>query len=145
MQVKTNTLARDIFHSLVKEALEMEGWVITHDPYLLHSRKEGGLHTDLGAEKVITAEKGNIRIAVEVKSFVHISIMHDFLLAVGQYFVYKKLLKKKEPDRTLYIALPDFVYSRVSKLEWAKEVIQELDMKFILYDTNHKTIIAWKT
>lgn len=71
-------MARDIFHNLVKEALQKEGWVITHDPFLLHNRKEGGLQTDLGAEKIIAAEKANTRIAVEVKSFVHISILHDF-------------------------------------------------------------------
>lgn len=26
-------MARDIFHTLVKEALEREGWVVTHDPF----------------------------------------------------------------------------------------------------------------
>lgn len=144
LHINSLCLARDIFHNLVKEALQQDGWLITHDPYPLHSRREGGLQTDLGAEKIITAERNNVRIAVEVKSFVHISVMHDFLLAVGQYFVYKKILAKNEPERTLYIALPEFIHSRVSKLEWAKEVIEELEMKFILFDTNQKTITAWE-
>lgn len=137
-------MARDIFHDLVKEALQKEGWVITHDPFLLHNRKEGGLQTDLGAEKIIAAEKANARIAVEVKSFVHISILHDFLLAVGQYFVYGKILRKTEPDRKLFVALPDFVYHRIIKFEWAQEVVQDLEMRFILYDTVQKTIVTWK-
>jgi hypothetical protein len=80
-------LAKDIFHTLVKAALQKEGWVITHDPFPLHKRKAGGLQTDIGAEKIITAEKGAERIAVEVKSFVHVSVLHDFLLAVGQHYV----------------------------------------------------------
>jgi XisH protein len=75
-------LARDIFHNLVKDALEKEGWMVTHDPYPLLRRKDGGLQTDIGAEKIITAERENMKIAVEVKSFVHISILHDFLHAV---------------------------------------------------------------
>ena len=103
------------------------------------------MQTDLGAEKVITAERDNIRIAVEGKSFVHISILHDFLLAVDQYFVYKKILLANDSDRTLFVALPDFVYNRVSKLEWANAVIADLDMKFILYNTNQKIITAWIT
>ena len=137
-------MARDIFHTLVKEALQKEGWIITHDPYSLHSRKEGGLQTDLGAEKIITAEKESKRIAVEVKSFVHISILHDFLLAVGQYYVYKKILSNSDSERILYVALPDFVHDKILTFDWAVEVIHDLQMKFILYETNQKTITEWK-
>lgn len=136
-------MARDIFHNLVKEALEQDNWLITHDPYALLSRKEGGLSTDLGAEKVIVAERDKEKIAVEVKSFVHISILHDFLLAVGQYFVYSKILAKNDAERTLFVALPDFVYYRIIKYSWANDVISNLDMKFILYNTNLKIITEW--
>ncbi len=136
-------MARDLFHSLVKEALQNEGWLVTRDPLLLHSKKEGGLQTDLGAEKVLVAEKEQVKIAVEVKSFVHISILHDFLLAVGQYYVYNKLLLKNDPDRTLYVALPDFVYNRIIKYDWAREVVEDLGMKFILYDTHLKILVEW--
>ena len=137
-------MARDIFHPIVKEALIKEGWKITHDPFPLHNRKQGGLQTDLGAEKIITAEKGTERIAVEVKSFVHISILHDFLLAVGQYYVYRQILLKNDPDRMLFVALPEFVYHRIMKYEWAQEVVADLGMKFILYDTKLELIITWK-
>jgi XisH protein len=137
-------MARDIFHTLVKEALEKESWIITHDPYPLHTRKQGGFSTDLGAEKVIIAERAEEHIAVEVKSFVHISILHDFLIAVGQYYVYNKILSKNDPKRVLFVALPAFVYHRIIKFEWAQEVVEDLGMKFILYDINLKTIVAWK-
>jgi hypothetical protein len=136
-------MARDIFHTLVRDALESENWVITHDPYPMHSRKHGGLSTDIGAEKVIIAKKEQELIAVEVKSFVHISILHDFLLAVGQFYVYRKILAKNDPDRVLYVALPEFVYARIIKFDWAKEVIDDLGMKFILYDINLKNITSW--
>jgi len=65
-------MARDVFHGVVREALEKDGWTITHNTYPLHNRKEGGLSTDLGAEKVIIAERGPTKIAVEVKRFIHI-------------------------------------------------------------------------
>jgi XisH protein len=71
-------MARDLFHDLVKQALINEGWTVTHDPFPLHTRKEGGLSTDLGAERIIFAENRSQKIAVEVKSFIHISILHDF-------------------------------------------------------------------
>lgn len=58
----------DIYHDLVKTALQAEGWIITHDPYPLSA---GGteLYIDLGARKLIAAVKQNRKIAVEVKSF----------------------------------------------------------------------------
>lgn len=81
---------------------------------------------------------------MEVKRFVHISILHDFLLVVGQYYVYSKILLKNDPERMLFVALPDFVHNRIIKFEWAQEVTSDLRMKFILYDTNLKIITAWK-
>jgi hypothetical protein len=49
---------RDKFHDAVRHALEKEGWTITHDPLPL---KIGTLklEVDLGAEKLIGAEKDN--------------------------------------------------------------------------------------
>ena len=77
-------MAKDIYHQIFKEALIKDGWTITHDPLVLLSKEEGGFETDLGAEKIITAEKGKKKIAVEIKSFVQPSIMYEFHLAFGQ-------------------------------------------------------------
>lgn len=61
-------MARDLFHQLVRDALEVEGWRITYDPLVL---RVGGvrLEIDLAAEQVFAAERGTEYIAVEVKSF----------------------------------------------------------------------------
>lgn len=56
--------AKDIFHHLVKTALEKDGWTITHDPYRL-SLLGKEMQIDLGAEKIlIAAEKDVAKIAV---------------------------------------------------------------------------------
>ena len=59
---------RYFFHEHVKQALINDGWIITHDPYKI---KVGGIYQeiDLGAEKLIAAERDNIKIAVEVNGF----------------------------------------------------------------------------
>lgn len=57
-------MARDIFHPIVREALEKDGWVITHDPYPLRV-KGRNYEVDLGAEQLVAAEKGPTKIAVE--------------------------------------------------------------------------------
>ena len=59
-------MAKDLYHILVKEALIKEGWTITHDPYPLRDW-DPDWEIDLGAEKIIGAEKENQKIAVEVR------------------------------------------------------------------------------
>ena len=137
-------MARDLFHNIVKKALIKDGWTITHDPFTLHSRKEGGLSTDIGAEKVILAENGLTKIAVEVKSFIHMSILHEFLKASGQYMSYSKIIRKNEPIRLLYVAMPTFVYYRLIKYDWVVEVMTDLNRGVILYSSEKEIIEEWK-
>jgi hypothetical protein len=74
--------ARDILHDVVKEALIKEGWTITNDPFLVAFgiRK---VYVDLGAERLLAAERGTDQIVVEVKSFLGASRMADLEQALG--------------------------------------------------------------
>lgn len=49
-------MARDFYHDVVRKALEQEGWKITHDPFPLNIGNIG-YEVDLGAERLIAAEK----------------------------------------------------------------------------------------
>lgn len=51
--------AKDKFHDFVKDSLEEEGWQITHDPLRIEFGEEDKLQIDLGAEKVLGAQKEN--------------------------------------------------------------------------------------
>ena len=59
---------RDKIHDLVASALTKDGWEITHDPFTMRIGKLD-LQVDLGAERLLAAEKGDEKIAVEIKSF----------------------------------------------------------------------------
>ena len=137
-------MAKDIFHDLVKEALIKDGWTITDDPLTLLNRAEGGISTDLGAEKIIVAEKGLTKIAVEVKSFINPSMIHDFMRASGQYYGYNLVIKRKQIDRILYLAMPSYAYKKLIKYEFIQAIIEEMAIKFILFDDKEKTITTWK-
>lgn len=69
--------AKDTFHDAVKNALIKDGWTITDDPLYLSF---GGvdLYVDLGAEKLIAAQKDEQKIAVEIKSFMQTSFTYEF-------------------------------------------------------------------
>jgi hypothetical protein len=101
--------AYDTFHDAVKNALIKDGWTITNDPLVI----EFGLlnvYIDLGAERLIAAERGNERIAVEIKSFMGPSLLTDFHLAMGQFLNYRNALGTKDPERPLYLAMPLPIY-----------------------------------
>lgn len=90
--------AKDLYHDHVKNALEKDGWNITDDPLTL---PWGGknLQVDLAAERLIAAEKGARKIAVEIKSFIGRSQIEDLEGALGQLVLYRLALRALEPDR----------------------------------------------
>jgi hypothetical protein len=52
------------------------------------------LSADLGAERLISAEKGIPKIVVEVKSFFEQSDVKDLEQALGQYVLYRQILNE---------------------------------------------------
>lgn len=93
--------ARDLYHDDVRGALVKDGWTITDDPFRM---RWGGkdYYVDLGAERLIAAEKLGRRIAVEVKSFLGNSVVDDMEKALGQYLIYRSIMLRRQPDRELF-------------------------------------------
>jgi XisH protein len=135
-------MARDKTHLFFKETLENEGWKVTNDPLYL---KMGTIpiHIDLGAEKIIEAEKGHEKIAVEIKTFGNTSFITALYEAVGKYIIYRKALAVLKPDRTLYLAIPDDIFQRIEKEPILKEAFLEECIKLILYKTDIQLITSW--
>ena len=76
-------MARDRRHQVVKAALMKDGWPVPHDPLQI---KVGsvGMEIDLGAERLLAAERNGEKIAVEVNSFLlHSSAISEFHTALG--------------------------------------------------------------
>ena len=136
-------MARDIFHNIVKEALIKDGWTVTDDPLVLLSKVDGGLETDLGAQKMLIAEKGLTKIAVEVKSFLNPSPINDFHTALGQYETYLDVLEMKQIDRIMYLAMPHDTHTLLSTKEYFRYIINKRKVKFILFDPETITIKEW--
>lgn len=134
--------ARDIIHDAVIEALQKDGWNITDDPLILVLREEN-IAIDLGAEKVITAEKGNERIAIEIKSFTRPSVLYTFHEALGQYFNYETALIELEENRILYLAVSKEVYQNMMTNFLIKKSIERSKMKILVVDIHQQIIEQW--
>jgi hypothetical protein len=136
-------LAKDKYHQVVRQCLEIEGWSITHDPYKILLGKRRG-YIDLGAEKtVIAAQKAEEKIAVEIKSFSEPSDLDAFEDALGQFMIYWRALKIKEPDRVLYLAIPLAFYERFFDDSFFVETAKDFDMKMLVFNELSNQIEKW--
>ncbi len=135
-------MAKDKIHDAVRRALEKDGWTITDDPLFLLP-KEDKLAVDLGAEKLIIAERGVEKIAVEIKSFEHPSLMYEFHRAIGQYFNYETALLETKEDRELFVAIPDAVYDQLIGKLTIRKSIERMNMKLLIIDIDLEEIVKW--
>ncbi len=135
-------MARDLFHYIVRSALEKDGWNITDDPLNISS---GGvnLEIDLGAERLIAAEKPGKKIAVEIKNFASASKISEFHTAVGQFINYRTALRAEEPNRTLFLAVPLSTYNNFFTLSFTQTVISENKLKLVVYNVETEEVAQW--
>jgi 16S rRNA C1402 N4-methylase RsmH len=136
--------AKDIYHDPCKQALIRDGWSVTHDPYFLRWGKKD-LFIDLGAEKLIAAEKGEQRIAVEIKSFVGLSDVEDLKNALGQYILYQDLLARIDSERQLFLAVRDIVFQELfeDSSSLGKLLLENNRLKILTFDAQKEKIVKW--
>ncbi|MEM9542283.1 MAG: element excision factor XisH family protein [Cyanobacteria bacterium P01_E01_bin.42] len=134
--------ARDAFHQIVRTALDKDGWKITHDPYPLQA-ESFNLAIDLGAEKIIAAERANQKIAVEIKSFLGASKIPEFYGALGQFIAYRSALNLQESDRVLYLAVSSDIYEKFFLTLFIQKLIRENKLYLLTYNIERETIEEW--
>ncbi|OLP16040.1 fatty-acid synthase [Leptolyngbya sp. 'hensonii'] len=133
----------DIYHDTVRQALTKDGWVITHDPlHLRWGRKD--MYVDLGAKRLLMATRAEEKIAVEVKSFVSASEMEAFRDAIGQYAIYRAVMRRTYPDYILYLAVTDVVFNSLFEEPIGQLMIEDENLKLIVFDAKQEVILQWK-
>jgi hypothetical protein len=134
--------AKDIYHDSVKHALIKDGWTITHDPYTLTFGQKD-VFVDLGAERTLAAEKQGEKIVVEIKSFRGASDLRELQQALGQFVFYRSLLSRFEPDRKLFLAVPESVLVSTLSEPIARPVMEDLQVAVIAFDPQQEVIVKW--
>ncbi len=134
--------ARDLFHAAVKVALQKENWVITNDPLRLEA---GGANfeIDLGAERLLAAERAGEKIAVEIKTFLGDSPITDYHAALGQFLNYRLALELNESERMLYLAVPVAVHEALFQREFLQISVERHQISRIVYDPVAEVIVQW--
>lgn len=134
---------RDKLHETVRRAIEKDGWTVTHDPFYVPFGATVA-EIDLGAERLIAAERGTDKIAIETKSFVSPSVLSEFHTALGQYLNYRRALKVIEADRTLILAVPRHVFEIFFQQAIINEILTEFAVKVLVFDVQTERVSQWK-
>ena len=133
---------KDLFHDALKNALMKDGWVITHDPYIV-LRGRQALYIDIGAETPLAAEKDGRKIAVEIKSLLDRVDMPEFERALGQYVLYRSLLKRQDPERILYLAVEEEAYDEYFDVSEGRDLIADEQIKLVVFLAISEVITRW--
>ena len=136
--------ARDLFHNAVVHALQKDGWTITNDPLTVRYGQDR-VAIDLGAERILAAERGSEKIAVEIKSFLGESELFDYHAALGQFLNYRLALQNSEPDRTLYLAVPEEKRKSLFSSSLSAASVQQYQVKLLIYNPEQEVIVQWQS
>jgi hypothetical protein len=136
--------AKDIYHDIVVHALQKDGWTITHDPLTVTVGRRD-LLIDLGAERMLAAERDGERIAVEIKSFVKLSLVQDLKEALGQFVLYEDALARSEDesDRVLFLAIRQDTYDELFAEPIGEMLIDNKRLRLIVFDELSEVITKW--
>jgi fido (protein-threonine AMPylation protein) len=129
----------------VVEALIADGWTITADPLTI-SFGGRNLFVDLAAERAaLAAERDGRRIAVEVKSFLDSSSVHDLEQAVGQFTIYRMILAQSatESDRQVYLAVHRGVFEGIFSEPIGQFVVTQVAIPLLVFDVLPGRVIRW--
>ncbi|MCK5523244.1 MAG: XisH family protein [Thiomargarita sp.] len=133
---------RDIYHNTVRKALEKDNWIITDDPLKLKIG-EKRLYVDIGAESIISAEKDKEKIAVEIKSFVGKSDVNDLEQALGQFFLYYKVISVQKLDHRLYLAVNEITFHDIFTKPIGQLLLADPIFRLIVFDEEKEVITQW--
>ena len=132
----------DLYHNEVKNALVKDGWVITDDPFTLEY-KGLRLYADLGAEKLLAAEKMQQKIVIEIKVFNSPSLITELEKTLGQYSIYLSLLRRVNPERKLYLAISETVYADFFQKPAIQDILSDQQINYLIFDQNQEVIVQW--
>lgn len=134
--------AKNRHHRAFREALEKDGWTVTHDPLTVFVG-ERPLFIDLGAERPAVGAIAVDLIAVEVQSFPDPSPVADLQQAIGQFAMYQAVLEDQQPDRTLYLGVETDVYNGILSEPLGARMIEVVGLKLIVFDPTERRVLRW--
>jgi hypothetical protein len=116
--------------------------VINEDPLTVRW-DNAQLEIDLGAEKILLAEKLEELIAVEIKSFLRSNSIPELQKAVGQYLMYREALLANDPGQRLFLATHQKVMSELLVQPQTAAFLNKYQIHLLIVDIQQEEIEKW--
>ena len=94
-------------------------------------------------QRFLGAEKGDLKIAVEIKSFAGPSLMLALEQALGQFTLYDDVLKRIEPERTLYLAVSETIHQDLFEEPLGQLLLANGRLRLLVFTTKDEVIERW--
>jgi len=128
--------ALDKCHDQVVRALEKEGWTVASKPISLVAPERHPPLADIGAQR-----EGDEIIVVKVKCFAD-DELYELYTAIGQYLVYRSLIRRANKTQKLYLAIPSSAYHGIFR-QLGMSIVAETGIKMIVVNMNSEVIEKW--
>ena len=136
-------MVKDLIHDAVRNALLNDGWTIIDEHVHLKYGEIGG-YVDIQAERPpIAVTKNDEKILVEIKTFAGSSFVRDFQQAIGQYELYRDIIRYKGLDYRLFLAISHTVYDHYFVRPTTMQVTQDHRMLLIVVNIDKEEIVKW--
>ena len=63
--------------------------------------------------------------------------------ALGQYILYQNIIEEIEPDRILYLAVHEEIFSTVFEESLGKMIIDKNHLKLLIFNRTEEVIVKW--
>lgn len=93
---------------------------------------------------MLAAERAGEKIAVEIKSFIGGSNVSEFHTALGQFLNYQFALEEFDPQRKLYLAVPESIYNSFFQRRFTRLVVERTQINLLVYDEQQEVIVQWQ-
>ncbi|MGD1902749.1 MAG: element excision factor XisH family protein [Geitlerinemataceae cyanobacterium] len=133
---------RDLYHDTVRNALIKDGWTIARDPFMLGD-PTFRVYADLCVAKTVDTDE-QITLTIEVKVFGAASHVTELEKAVGQYALYRSILKHEDSPIQTYLAIPTKIYQTFFQHYIVQNLIQDEQIRLLIFNPDTETIEQWK-
>ncbi|MFN8374578.1 MAG: element excision factor XisH family protein [Anaerolineae bacterium] len=131
----------DQCHDNVVHALQKDGWTVQPLPlYLTLKRRRAFI--DIQASRQENGSANSIIVA-EVKCLTDTeSLTTDIYTAIGQYLIYRTLLRQKQFSMPIYLVVPEEIHTN-SFDETVRLTMNESKIKLLVVNIATETIVRW--
>jgi hypothetical protein len=131
----------DQCHSQVMRALQKDHWNITEQqvPMKLGRRR---VFVDLLASRGTNGSRQELAL-IEVKCFSDAqNTSQEIYTAIGQYILYRAMLRELELDIPLYLSIPETIFNNVFDIV-VQRAIADSQIKSVIVNLDEERVVRW--